>query len=105
MKDNGQYARCAQAIGSRATLAGDLGEAMVPTLAAITMDEDVARSIVVAARTSMGMDISEIDLANVNLFTARLVSLTAYRVHLHEYLSAKMASAAATRRRLRAPPR
>ena len=43
-----------------------------------------------AAKTSMGMDISETDLANVDMFTGRLVSLAKYRQQLHDYLHTKM---------------
>ena len=38
----------------------------------------------------MGMDISDVDLLNVATFTSRLVSLSAYRAQLFEYLQAKM---------------
>ena len=38
----------------------------------------------------MGMDISEVDLLNVATFTSRLVSLSAYRAQLFEYLQSKM---------------
>jgi nucleolar protein 56 len=38
----------------------------------------------------MGMDISDVDLLNVATFTARLVSLSAYRAQLFEYLQSKM---------------
>jgi nucleolar protein 56 len=62
----------------------------VPELAKITLDEDVARAVYEASRTSMGMDISEVDLANVDHFTGRLVALAQYRQQLHEYLTSKM---------------
>ena len=38
----------------------------------------------------MGMDISDVDLLNVATFTSRLVSLSAYRAQLFEYLQSKM---------------
>ncbi len=38
----------------------------------------------------MGMDISEVDLININSFTTRLVSLVEYRSQLSEYLSKRM---------------
>jgi nucleolar protein 56 len=86
VKDNAAYARVAQAIGSRSTLT----EEKRPALDAITLDEDVTAAIFEANRVSMGMDISDIDLANVDHFTARLVGLQAYRAQLSEYLHAKM---------------
>jgi nucleolar protein 56 len=90
VKDNFMYARCAKFIGARTTL----NESKLEELAKITMDEDLARAVLEASRVSMGMDISEIDLANVEHFTTRLVSLSQYRQQLHEYLNSKMQSVA-----------
>ena len=41
-----------------------------------------------------GMDISPIDLINIQRFSARLVGLTRYRRELSEYLGTKMTSVA-----------
>jgi nucleolar protein 56 len=38
----------------------------------------------------MGQDISEVDLANIELFAARVVSLAAYRQQLQAYLHDRM---------------
>merc|ERR1711865_432190 len=43
------------------------------------------------ARSSMGMDVSEADLANIHSFATRLINLQEYRVNLYSYLQAKMA--------------
>lgn len=43
-----------------------------------------------AAKTSMGQDISPVDLANVDLFAKRVVSLASYRQKLHTYLLERM---------------
>ena len=86
VKDNVTYARCAQLIGSRSTLT----EESLEGLAAITLDEATARAVLDAAKISMGMDISEIDLLNVSHFTDRLVSLAEYRAQLFVYLQEKM---------------
>ncbi|EQC30484.1 hypothetical protein SDRG_11801 [Saprolegnia diclina VS20] len=86
VNDNYVYARCASFIKNRNTLSDDSVEA----LAAITMDEDKATQIVHAARTSMGMDMSEIDMINVDAFTTRLIKLAEYRRQLHGYLVSKM---------------
>ena len=91
VKDNTLYARTAQVIGSRSTLS----EESLPALQAVLGDDEgLAAQILEASRTSMGMDISELDLANVNLFTARLVALARYRHRLSEYLRSKMATMA-----------
>ncbi|OQR97900.1 nucleolar protein Nop56 [Achlya hypogyna] len=86
VNDNYVYARCASFIKNRNTLSED----SIEELAAITMDEDKATQIVHAARTSMGMDMSEIDMINVDAFTTRLVKLAEYRRQLHGYLVSKM---------------
>jgi nucleolar protein 56 len=45
-----------------------LGEDKLEALADIVGDEDKARSVLEAAKTSMGQDISPIDLVNVEAF-------------------------------------
>lgn len=41
----------------------------------ITMDSAKAQQIIEASKKSMGMDVSEYDLLNMNLFGKRVVSL------------------------------
>ncbi len=67
VKDNFVYARVAKFIGNRATL----DESKVEALTELTMDEAVSRQILEAAKTSMGMDTSEIDMLNIDSFAAR----------------------------------
>lgn len=43
---------------------------------------------------SAGMDISPIDLINIERFSDRVVSLAAYRLELQEYLRSKMGQVA-----------
>lgn len=43
---------------------------------------------------SSGMDISPIDLINIERFSSRVVSLAAYRLELQEYLRSKMSQVA-----------
>lgn len=57
-------------------------------------DEEKAAEIVEAARTSMGMDVSELDLVNIERFASRVASLTEYRQRLHEYIKDRMNSCA-----------
>lgn len=63
---------------------------MLPGLTEIVMDEDVSAKVLKAARTSMGMDISEPDLLNVTTFTERMIALAVYRKQLFAYLEDKM---------------
>lgn len=57
-------------------------------------DEEKAAEIVEAARTSMGMDISDMDLVNIERFASRVASLSEYRQNLHEYIKDRMNSCA-----------
>lgn len=50
--------------------------------------------IIEAAKTSMGMEISEIDLLNIDRFGNRVTSLTDYRQQLHAYIRERMYSCA-----------
>merc|ERR1712071_724197 len=57
---------------------------------AIVMDSAKAQAIIDASKSSMGMDISPVDLINIDMFAARVVGLTEYRKELSEYLQMKM---------------
>lgn len=57
-------------------------------------DEEKAAEIMEAARTSMGMDISDLDMINIERFATRVASLTEYRQRLHEYIKDRMNSCA-----------
>ncbi|UIZ21555.1 hypothetical protein KXD40_001344 [Peronospora effusa] len=90
VNDNYVYARCASFIKNRNTLSEDSLE----ELSKIVLDEDKAQQILHASRSSMGMDMSEIDMINVDNFTTRLVKLAEYRRQLHDYLVSKMSTVA-----------
>lgn len=53
-------------------------------------DEDKAKEIWEAAKTSMGQDISPIDLINIEHFATRVIALAEYRLQLFSYLQDKM---------------
>ena len=53
-------------------------------------DESMVEQIVAAAKTSMGMDCSDIDMMNIVNFTSRMVKLAEYRKQLSLYLTDKM---------------
>ena len=48
-------------------------------LEAITMDSTKAQQIIDATKISMGMDISDIDLLNIEHFAKRVISLSEVR--------------------------
>lgn len=60
----------------------------------ILEDEEKVAEVVEAARTSMGMEISELDLVNIDRFGKRVASLSEYRTRLHEYIKNRMDSCA-----------
>lgn len=87
VSDNYQYARIAQFIGDKDTLA----EEKLPELATLLEDDStLAQNILDAARGSMGSSISEIDMLNISAFAVRVVSIADYRKSLVTYLREKM---------------
>merc|ERR1712165_56002 len=63
---------------------------MIEGLEEIVMDSAKAQAIWDANRASMGMDISPIDLINIERFASRVIALSDYRKSLHSYLQDKM---------------
>ncbi|KAJ1853764.1 Nucleolar protein 56 [Coemansia sp. RSA 2703] len=84
--DHYKYARLARAIKNK----GSLGDHSIDMLTEITEDDALSRQIVDAARASMGTDISDIDLLNIEAFASRVISLHEYRKNLYDYLLSKM---------------
>uniref|UniRef100_A0A3Q3DYB1 Nucleolar protein 56 n=1 Tax=Hippocampus comes TaxID=109280 RepID=A0A3Q3DYB1_HIPCM len=87
--DNSMYCRLTRLIGNRK----ELTDESVESLEEVVMDNAKAQAILDASRSSM-MDISPIDLINIERFSSRVVSLTAYRLELQEYLRSKMGQVA-----------
>lgn len=54
----------------------------------------VNRRAAASSSSPAGMDISPIDLINIERFSDRVVSLAAYRLELQEYLRSKMGQVA-----------
>ncbi|KAK0411511.1 hypothetical protein QR680_005687 [Steinernema hermaphroditum] len=88
--DQYKYVKCASVIMDRKTI----NEETNAKLMEIMEDEEKVNQIIEAARTSMGMDISEMDLMNIERFANRVASLTDYRHRLHEYIKDRMNSCA-----------
>jgi len=86
VNDNHMYAKVAHHIKSRKDFTEDKMEGLVE----IVMDEGKAQAIYDASKSSMGMDISPIDLINIESFATRVIGLIDYRVKLHAYLQNKM---------------
>merc|ERR1719424_1031158 len=86
INDNYIYARLIMLIKKR----DSLNEESLPSIEKIVLDEHKAQAVLDAARHSMGMDISDVDLLNVTAFAERVVKLTEYRLALQEYLRSKL---------------
>ncbi|NWU87425.1 NOP56 protein, partial [Onychorhynchus coronatus] len=110
--ENSMYCRVAKFIGNRR----ELSEESLQGLEEIVMDSAKAQAILEASRSSMGergsgglrgvmavgsvqpltpwpppgMDISPLDLINIESFSRRVISLSEYRRGLQEYLRSKM---------------
>lgn len=92
VKDNIMFARAAAYIQDKSTIChtGEDGEDKVPGLIEICGDEEIAKAVVAAAKTSMGMDCSAVDMVNIVNFTQRMVKLAEFRKNLSNYLTDKM---------------
>jgi len=86
VSDNSKYAKLVKSIKDKSKLSDeDLSK-----LEEITEDESKAKEILEAARTSMGTDISIVDMINIERFADRVVELSSYRQKLYDYLVSKM---------------
>jgi len=88
--ENFMFAKVVKFVKNRKELAADQLEA----LEELVMDSAKATAIYEASKSSMGMDISPIDLINIESFATRVIALSEYRKKLHEYLKTKMTSVA-----------
>ena len=86
INDNYMYARLVKLIKKRESLTAESKDA----IEAVTMDATKAQEVLDAAKHSMGMDISEVDLLNIHAFAERVIKLAEYRTSLQDYLHAKM---------------
>ncbi|KHJ48403.1 snoRNA binding domain protein [Trichuris suis] len=84
------YCQCASYIGERSTFTED----KIAHLAEILSDEEKAKEIFEASRNSIGMEVTAVDLLNVNVFCARVISLMEYRTNMLSYLKNRMQSCA-----------
>lgn len=78
VSDNLTFAKCVKIIKNRT----ELTDEKMLELEEAVMDSTKARAIVDASKASMGMDISVLDLKNIELFAARVIDLAEYRYKL-----------------------
>jgi len=84
--DNYMYSRVVHYIKNRK----ELDESKLEELEEIIGDSAKAQAVLDASRSSMGMDISPIDLINIECFASRVIKLAEYRKGLLTYLQSKM---------------
>merc|ERR1719350_1704657 len=89
--ENALYAKVVKLIKNRKEISQD---SKLEELEEIVMDSAKAQAILDASKMSMGMDISPIDLLNINMFAARVIGLSDYRKELVVYLRNKMEAVA-----------
>jgi len=109
VKDNYMFARCAAFVQDKKTLfpstadnddeeedaAASTDETdKLPGLIEIVGDPEMANTICAAAKTSMGMDCSPVDMINIINFTQRMVKLAEFKKQLSLYLTDKMQAVA-----------
>merc|ERR1711970_859743 len=84
--ENALYAKVVKLVENRKELTADKFE----QLEAILMDSARAQAVIDASKSSMGMDISPVDLLNIDMFASRVIGITEYRKELSTYLRSKM---------------
>lgn len=84
--DNNMYARVVRLVKNRKEMSDDILE----QLEEIVMDSAKAQAVIDASKSSMGMDIAQLDLINIQLFASRVIDMFDYRKRLHEYLHSKI---------------
>jgi len=80
--DNGAFARTVKAIGFRTSTA--------TTDLSVVLPEKLVIEVKAAAEISMGTEISDADLMNINCLADQIISITDYRSELYEYLKSRM---------------
>eukprot|EP00933_Yihiella_yeosuensis_P005246 TRINITY_DN109725_c0_g1_i1.p1 TRINITY_DN109725_c0_g1~~TRINITY_DN109725_c0_g1_i1.p1 ORF type:complete len:488 (+),score=183.99 TRINITY_DN109725_c0_g1_i1:143-1606(+) len=83
--DNIAYAKVARVIRVRDSFDGEL-EALNEACGS----EEVAQEIIKAMKLSMGQDIVEMDMKNIDHFASQVIKLAEMRKSLHDYLKTKM---------------
>ncbi|UZJ54546.1 hypothetical protein CBS101457_003866 [Exobasidium rhododendri] len=85
--DNMTYAKLASFIKAKERLS----ESDLEELTEILGDDEVAaKNILDASRASMGTEIGDVDMLNIESFAIRVVELADYRKNMHKYLIEKM---------------
>ena len=83
VNDNAQYAKVVLACGYRSKIREiDFSQ--------ILEDENVEAALKEAAEVSMGTEIADIDVLNIQSLAEQVLSMTEYRIQLFDYLKNRM---------------
>lgn len=88
INDNYKFAKLAELIGDRNQI--EEMDTIEEGINEIVEDEDKAKSIVQAMNTSMGTEISDVDMENIKSFSEKVIHLAEYRQSLLNYLTSRM---------------
>ncbi len=83
MNDNAQYSKVVLAAGFRNNFKNT-------DMSAIFEDETIETSLKEAAEVSMGTEIADLDIINIQALAEQVLSMTEYRIQLFEYLKNRM---------------
>ena len=72
----------------------NLNEDMLGSLAEVVGNDDLAKEVLSAGRSSMGGDMNEVDTIQINHFTDKILNLAAYREEIANYLKSRMSEVA-----------
>ena len=86
VNDNRLYIKLVNLIKDRSN-----SEQVADQITELVGDKNITQQVVQASKTSMGMEISPIDLMNIEAFSKKATMLVNYRSVLFEYLTKKMA--------------
>lgn len=88
INDNYKFAKLAELIGDRNQIE-DM-DVIEQGINAIVEDEEKTKAIVQAMNTSMGTEISDVDMENIKTFSEKVIHLAEYRQSLMNYLTSRM---------------
>merc|ERR1712110_1088523 len=92
VNDNYMFAKCVKLLKNRKEMGEKSNEAdIISSLEEIVMDSAKAKAVYDASKMSMGMDVSPVDLLNIDMFATRVIALADYRKMVSSYLQDKMA--------------
>ena len=90
ISDNAVFAKLVKFVKNK----NDLKDSCLGDLEELTSDPIKAKQIIEASKSSMGTDLSIVDMINIERFADRVISLNDYRKSLYIYLVNKMHSVA-----------